>query len=134
MQVIVKSALEEDKRVARYPKPLPFTSGKTQTDTGNVSNSSPSKSKKDFMQLIFDDSLAKQNFADKIESKPFYATSSKFENSSPSKNFISSQLNDSLKNEDKILNKNVFEFSRLNSLPTSKHRVDLRLVTSLYFF
>ena len=74
------------------------------------------------MQLIFDDSLAKQNSDNKIESKPFHAISSKFEDSNPSKTFVSSQLNDSLKNNDKISNKNVFEFSSFNSHPTSKHK------------
>ena len=124
MQVIVKSALEEDKRVARYPKPQPFSSSQTQTHTGVISNSSSSKTKKDFMQLIFDDSLTKQNSEDKIESKPFYATSSEIGDSNHSKKFVSSKLHDSLKNEDKLSNKYVFEFSSFSSHPTSKHKGD----------
>ena len=122
MQVIVKNALEEDKRVARYPKPQSISSSQKQTNTGSISNSSSSETKKDFMQLIFNDSLGKQNSEDKIESEPFYAASTKFEDSNPSKNLGSNQLSNSVKNKDKTFLKSVYKFSSFSSNPSPEHK------------
>ena len=91
MQVIVKNALEEDKRVARYPKPH-SKSVQKQTKTANFSESPSSETTKDFMQLVYDDSLLKQSSKKKIEYKPFHQTTTLFEVNQPSKNTISSHF------------------------------------------
>ena len=91
MQVIVKNALEEDKRVARYPKPH-SKSVQKQTKTANISESPSSETTKDFMQLVYDDSLLKQSSKKKIESKPFHQTTTLFDVNRPSKNTISSHV------------------------------------------
>ena len=117
MQVIVKNALEEDKRVARYPKPQSFSSTHKQIERDNISHLSSSKSKKDFMQLIFDDSLAKETSKDEIKSKPFHESSPKFENDITPKNIISSPLNDSLETKNKLSNEKLNQFNSFNFEP-----------------
>lgn len=55
MQVIVKDSLDENKRVARYPKQNKDTASNAQFSNNFETTSKP----RDFMQLIYDDSLVK---------------------------------------------------------------------------
>ena len=56
MQVIVKNALQEDKRVARYPKQA-STSSSTKSPTTTRPTRKQHSNEKSFMQLIYDNSL-----------------------------------------------------------------------------
>ena len=58
MQVIVKNALQEDKRVARYPKQASTSSSTKSPPTTRPTTKQPSN-EKSFMQLIYDNSLVK---------------------------------------------------------------------------
>ena len=58
MQVIVKNALEEDKRVARYPKQA-STSSSTESSPTTRPTKKQHSQEKSFMQLIYDNSLVR---------------------------------------------------------------------------
>ena len=134
MQVIVKNALEEDKRVARYPKHPSFKSSKRHKpfETSHQSNFSSSKPKKDFMQLVFDDSLVKEQSKLDNELKFNLPTSTSLKNDRPLSKVALNQanfdngINSSLKknNKQKIKGNKKSAHSSSNSSPIATYETD----------